>query len=125
METLRVPMLNKQAVVLRGIRKEKWAARARTRSAMADLRKLEREFMKIDAHATHIDSKISRLRSYSEYIENGWKDKAETAGTAGLANGAVDAVKGQSSPPVQVASDEAGHPPSEVTAMELDRIGAS
>lgn len=77
MEALRIPVLNSHRENRRLIRKDKWAARERMRSATQDLRKLEREFLRIDAHATHIDSKITRLRSYSEFIENDWQDDSE------------------------------------------------
>lgn len=87
METLKFPVLNSHRESLRQIRKEKWATTERVRGAIQDLRKLEREFIRIDAHATHIDSKITRLRSYSEFIENDWQDKPEPVEEEGKANG--------------------------------------
>lgn len=86
METMRVPIFNKHRENLRMIRKDKWAARERVQSATQDLRKLEREFMRIDAHATHIDLKIARLRSYSVFIENGWQENSESSDEVQKAN---------------------------------------
>lgn len=87
MEILKFPVLNSHRESLRLIRKEKWATTERVRDATQDLRKLEREFLRIDAHATHVDSKIARLRSYSEFIENDWQDKPEPSQEEGNANG--------------------------------------
>lgn len=73
-DQLKVPALEKHRESLRRIRKEKWAARERARGTLADLNKLQRELTKTATHAAHVDAKIERLRSYSRYIENGWKD---------------------------------------------------
>jgi chromosome segregation ATPase len=88
LDKLRVPMKGGREK-LGKLREEKWAARERVRSSMSELRKLEREFKKIDAHATHIDSKISRLRCYSRFIESGWQDDPQAVpGQSLIANGA-------------------------------------
>lgn len=71
--------VGRNGVGIAEVRAEKWAAMERAGAAMSELRKLEREFRRIDSHAAHIDSKIERLRGYSKFIEDGWEDKAEEA----------------------------------------------
>eukprot|EP00178_Gracilaria_changii_P014077 TRINITY_DN3994_c0_g1_i1.p2 TRINITY_DN3994_c0_g1~~TRINITY_DN3994_c0_g1_i1.p2 ORF type:complete len:295 (-),score=46.55 TRINITY_DN3994_c0_g1_i1:1466-2350(-) len=61
--------------VIRSLRKDYWRAVERQKKAMNELRKAEREVMRIDPPATHIESKISRLRRYAKFIESGWIDE--------------------------------------------------
>ncbi|CAN8075263.1 unnamed protein product [Agarophyton chilense] len=61
--------------VLQGLRKDYWRAVERQKKAMSELRKAEREVMRIEPPAMHIESKISRLRRYAKFIESGWMDE--------------------------------------------------
>lgn len=61
--------------VLRNLRKDYWKAMERQKKATMDLRKAERDVLRIDLPAMHIESKINRLRSYAKFIESGWVDE--------------------------------------------------
>lgn len=61
--------------VLRNLRKDYWKAIDRQKKAMTELRKAERDVLRIDLPAMHIESKISRLRSYAKFIDSGWVDE--------------------------------------------------
>jgi hypothetical protein len=78
MDRLEVGRFSKQRVSLKKIRVDKWNAIKRSRKAHMDLLKYQREMIKIDAQAAHIDAKIARLQSYARFIEMGWReDKVE------------------------------------------------
>jgi hypothetical protein len=76
MERLEVTRFAKHRETLKKIRSEKWTARKRSTKAYIDLFKFQRDVIKIDAQAAHIDAKIARLRSYSRFIEMCWQDDA-------------------------------------------------
>jgi hypothetical protein len=88
MDSLGIAYFDKQRNVMRQARRDKWVARARARKALADLRKLQREMLRIDAHSNHLDAKISRLISYSQYIERGWKEDPADVAAADASSGA-------------------------------------
>lgn len=83
-DRLDIKHFEKQNLALRTIRKEKWAAKARARKAFADLNKAQKDLLKIDAHSSHIDAKIARLRSYTRFIDCGWRED-EAAPSTGAA----------------------------------------
>lgn len=59
-----------------GIRDEFWRARERERRALYELRKIEREGVRIDLPRGNIEGKLKRLKIYSKYIESGWTDQS-------------------------------------------------
>ncbi|KAI0565035.1 hypothetical protein FGB62_22g538 [Gracilaria domingensis] len=78
---------------LRSLRKDYWRAVDRQKKALAELRKAEREVMRIEPPAMHIESKISRLRRYAKFIESGWMD--ENVLDISKSNKQIDDLKGE------------------------------
>lgn len=72
MDTLDARTIPDEIALIRTIRKDYWRCRERQRRSVSEMLKAEREVMRSDLHAAHIDGKIYRLRGYAKFIDGGW-----------------------------------------------------